>query len=401
LILAAALAFAACGGGSKTPAGSPAAEEKVLNVYNWTDYIGRNTIADFEARTGIKVVYDTYDSNEIVETKMLTGASGYDIVVPTATFLERLIKTGAFLKLDKSSLPNLANMDPEIMRRLAANDPGNLYSIDYTWGMDGLAYNPQMVRKALGTDRLDSWSALFVPAIASRLASCGIAILDAPEDAFNVALIYLGRDPNSEKREDLDAAEALWKKVRPYIRYFHCVAAHERPGDRRNLPGPRLEWPRHPGACARRSRNAARRSRLRHANGGHGELVRHDRDSGRRAPSAECARLHQFPDGPAGHRGDSRATSAMRMATGPHWPSCRRRSGTTRRSIRRRTCSRSCIPLSRTPRTIAAVSTARGRASRRASRLRVAGGSWRAQDRTRKTSPGRTRARSRTYASTS
>jgi len=222
LILAAALAFAACGGGSKTPAGSPAAEEKVLNVYNWTDYIGRNTIADFEARTGIKVVYDTYDSNEIVETKMLTGASGYDIVVPTATFLERLIKTGAFLKLDKSSLPNLANMDPEIMRRLAANDPGNLYSIDYTWGMDGLAYNPQMVRKALGTDRLDSWSALFVPAIASRLASCGIAILDAPEDAFNVALIYLGRDPNSEKPEDLDAAEALWKKVRPYIRYFHA-----------------------------------------------------------------------------------------------------------------------------------------------------------------------------------
>jgi len=222
LILTAALAFAACGGGSKTPAGSPAAEEKVLNVYNWTDYIGRNTIADFEARTGIKVVYDTYDSNEIVETKMLTGASGYDIVVPTATFLERLIKTGAFLKLDKSSLPNLANMDPEIMRRLAANDPGNLYSIDYTWGMDGLAYNPQMVRKALGTDRLDSWSALFVPAIASRLASCGIAILDAPEDAFNVALIYLGRDPNSEKPEDLDAAEALWKKVRPYIRYFHA-----------------------------------------------------------------------------------------------------------------------------------------------------------------------------------
>ena len=222
LILAAALAFAACGGGSKTPAGPPAAEEKVLNVYNWTDYVGRSTIADFEARTGIKVVYDTYDSNEIVETKMLTGASGYDIVVPTATFLERLIKTGAFLKLDKSSLPNLANMDPEIMRRLAANDPGNLYSIDYTWGMDGLAYNPQMVRKALGTDRLDSWSALFDPAIASRLASCGIAILDAPEDAFNVALIYLGRDPNSEKPEDLDAAEALWKKVRPYIRYFHA-----------------------------------------------------------------------------------------------------------------------------------------------------------------------------------
>ena len=222
LTLTAALAVAACGSGGQAPAGSRPAEEKVLNVYNWTDYVGRTTIADFEARTGIKVVYDTYDSNEIVETKLLTGGTGYDIVVPTATFAERLIKAGAFLKLDKSELPNLANMDPAIMQRLAANDPGNHYVIDYTWGMDGLAYNPQKVRKALGTDRLDSWSALFDPAIASRLASCGIAILDAPEDAFNVALAYLGRDPNSERAEDLEAAEALWKKARPYVRYFHA-----------------------------------------------------------------------------------------------------------------------------------------------------------------------------------
>jgi putrescine transport system substrate-binding protein len=113
-------------------------------------------------------------------------------------------------------------MDRAIMQRLAANDPGNRYAIDYTWGMDGIAYNPQQVRKELGTDRLDSWSALFDPAIASKLARCGIAIIDAPEDAFNVALIYLGRDPNSEKAEDLEAAERLWMKVRPYIRYFHA-----------------------------------------------------------------------------------------------------------------------------------------------------------------------------------
>lgn len=220
LVLAAAL-LAGCGGDEAADARAPA-EAKVVNVYNWADYIGPTTLADFEKKTGIKVNYDTYDSNEILETKLLTGGTGYDVVVPTATFLERLVKAGVFRELDKSKLPNLAHMDPAIMQRLAANDPGNRHAIDYTWGMDGLAYNPAMVEKALGKRRLDSWGALFDPAVASRLASCGIAILDAPEDAFNVALIYLGRDPNSEKPEDLEAAEALWMKARPFVRYFHA-----------------------------------------------------------------------------------------------------------------------------------------------------------------------------------
>lgn len=223
LTLAAALAVAACGsGGDKAPDATSAPAARVVNVYNWVDYIGQDTIAGFEKKTGIKVVYDTYDSNEILETKLLTGRTGYDVVVPTATFLERLIKAGAFRKLDKSKLPNLVHMDADVMQKLAANDPGNQYAIDYTWGMDGLAYNPDLVEKALGRRTLDSWSALFDPAIASRLAGCGIAILDAPEDAFNVALAYLGRDPNSEKPEDLEAAEALWMKARPYVRYFHA-----------------------------------------------------------------------------------------------------------------------------------------------------------------------------------
>jgi putrescine transport system substrate-binding protein len=400
LTLAAALAVAACGSGGQAPAGSRAAEEKVLNVYNWTDYVGRTTIADFEARTGIKVVYDTYDSNEIVETKLLTGGTGYDIVVPTATFAQRLIKAGAFLKLDKSKLPNLANMDPAIMQRLAANDPGNLYLIDYTWGMDGLAYNPQKVRKALGSDRLDSWSALFDPAIASRLASCGIAILDAPEDAFNVALAYLGRDPNSEEPEDLEAAEALWKKARPYVRYFHasqhtndlatgeiCVA---------------LDWNGLANqARARRGSDASRRSRVRHAEGGLGELVRRGRNPGRCAPPSERARLPQLPDGAGGYRG-RHARHRLREwqsrligvpAAGdqgrPHHLSA---AGCVRKAASRPFAHPGLQPPSQ-PRVDAHQD---GPVD-----CRLAGGSWRAHDRTRRTSRGRTRLPNLTYASKS
>jgi putrescine transport system substrate-binding protein len=225
LTLAAALLVAACGSGGggdgEAARGPPAPEEKILNVYNWTDYIGPTTIADFEARTGIKVRYDTYDSNEILETKMLTGRSGYDVVVPSAVPMERQVKAGALATLDKSKLPNLAHMDPEILARIALNDPGNAHGINYTWGTAGIGYNPDKVRKLLGTDRIDSWGAVFDPAIASKLAKCGIAFMDAPEDIFTVARIYLGIDANSQKLEDLAAAEALVRKARPYIRYFH------------------------------------------------------------------------------------------------------------------------------------------------------------------------------------
>ena len=215
-------ALSACGGGApeNKAADVVGPEEKVLHVFNWADYIGKNTVADFEAKTGIKVTYDTYDSNEVLETKLLTGHTDYDIVVPTLTFAERLIKAGVFRKLDKSKLPNLSNMDTEIMRRVAVSDPGNEYSINYMWGTTGIGYNPRMVRKALGTDRIESWSALFEPKIASKLAKCGITLLDAPEDVFDSVRIYQGHDPNSEKMEELAEAEALLMKVRPYIRYF-------------------------------------------------------------------------------------------------------------------------------------------------------------------------------------
>lgn len=222
LLFAAVILLSACGGSNKDAAKqSQAPEESVLHVFNWADYIGETTIADFEAKTGITVTYDTYDSNEILETKLLTGHTGYDVVFPSQNFLERLNKANVFLKLDKSKLPNLSNMDPEIMQHVAVNDPGNEHSINYMWGTTGIGYNPKMVEQALGTDRIDSWDAVFDPAVATRLSRCGITMLDAPEDVFEAARIYLGRDPNSEKAEDLAAAEELLTRVRPYVRYFH------------------------------------------------------------------------------------------------------------------------------------------------------------------------------------
>jgi putrescine transport system substrate-binding protein len=220
---AALAALAACGGKPETEAapGESAPEEKVVSVLNWSDYIAETTNADFEANTGIKVIYDVFDSNEVLETKLLAGRSGYDVVAPTAPFLERQIKAGVFLPLDKSKLPNLANMDPELMERVAAHDPDNRHSIIYLWGTIGLGYNPEMVKKALGTDTIDSWATILDPASAAKLGKCGIAVLDAPTDVFGSVATFLGMDPNSEKPDDLQAFEDAMMKVRPHVRYFH------------------------------------------------------------------------------------------------------------------------------------------------------------------------------------
>lgn len=198
------------------------AHAQTVNVYNWSDYIAEDTLELFEAETGITVNYDVFDSNEIVEAKLLAGNSGYDVVIPSGFFLERQIPIGLFQLLDKSLLPNLANLDPEIAARVAEHDPGNEYAVTYMWGTTGIGYNVDAITERLGEDGpLESWDLLFDPEIASQLADCGIAVLDAPVEMTAIALNYLGLDPNSEDADDLAAAEALYTSVRPYIRYFH------------------------------------------------------------------------------------------------------------------------------------------------------------------------------------
>jgi putrescine transport system substrate-binding protein len=205
-------------------AASPALaqEEPVLNVYNWSDYIAEDTIANFEAETGITVNYDVYDNNEIVDAKLLAGSSGYDLVVPSGNFLERQIQAGLILPLDKAQLPNLANLDPSAQATAAIVDPDNAHGVPYMLNTIGLGYNVAKVAEALGTtDAPTSWDLLFDPATVSKLAGCGVAVMDSPSEVMGSALHYLGLDPNSESEEDLAKAEALLTSIKPSIRYFH------------------------------------------------------------------------------------------------------------------------------------------------------------------------------------
>ncbi len=198
------------------------AQDKVVNVYNWSDYIAPDTIEKFEAETGIKVVYDVYDSNETLEAKLLAGSSGYDVVVPTSGYMRRQIEAGVYLPLDKALLPNLANMDPALMASAATYDADNAHSVIYMWLTTGIGYNKAKVAERLGADApLDSWSLVFDPAYAEKLADCGIAMLDSSSDILPSALAYLGLDPTSSSEEDMTKATELIEAVRPFIRYFH------------------------------------------------------------------------------------------------------------------------------------------------------------------------------------
>lgn len=193
-----------------------------LNVYNWSDYIAEDTIENFVERTGIQVTYDVFDSNEVLEAKLLSGDSGYDVVVPSASFMARQIQAGAFLELDKSKLSNWGNLNSDLMARLEVYDPGNKYSFPYLWGTTGIGYNPDMVKAALGDDApLDSWDLIFKPENLAKLSSCGVALLDAPIEILPAALNYLGLDPNSTKANDYKAATKLLQSIRPHITYFH------------------------------------------------------------------------------------------------------------------------------------------------------------------------------------
>jgi putrescine transport system substrate-binding protein len=210
-------ALAGCSG--QDPHAPAAAAEKVLNVANWSDYIQPSVVADFEKEYGIHVNYDVFDSNEILETKLLTGHTNYDVVVPSGAFLERQIQADIYRKFDNSLLPNLKNVDPDVARATALYDPGNQHNVDYMWITSGVGYNSAEILKRMPDAPVDSWRMLFDPAVVSRFADCGISILDAPSEVVATALLYLGRNPNSNSTEDLRAAEVLLHSIRPYVRY--------------------------------------------------------------------------------------------------------------------------------------------------------------------------------------
>ena len=216
LVLAGCGKHEASGGGES--AGETAHADKVVNLYIWSDYLAPDTIANFEKQTGIKVNVAVFDTNETLETKLLAGSSGYDVVVPTASYFERQIKAGVYKTLDKSKLPNLKNMDPQLMLLVAMHDPGNDHGIIYLWGTNGIGFNAKMVKAALPDAPLDTWKLVFDPAYASKLAKCGISILDSPAEMLRAVYSYLGRDPNSQKAEDLADAEKILMAIRPYIR---------------------------------------------------------------------------------------------------------------------------------------------------------------------------------------
>jgi putrescine transport system substrate-binding protein len=215
LAVAAACAFA--------PSGSPDAradEAPVVNVYNWVDYIGAQTVADFQAETGIRVNYDIYESSEIVEAKLLTGATGYDVIVHGGQYSARLIPIGIFRPLDRSLLPSWKGLDPKVLAILENYDPGNVYAAPYMWGSTGFAYNVDLVKERIPDAPLGSGAMIFDPHIMAKLADCGVSFLDSPTDVIPMALVYLGYDANSTDPEEVGAAEAMLLAVRPFVKYF-------------------------------------------------------------------------------------------------------------------------------------------------------------------------------------
>ena len=221
------LVLTACGGGSQTTAEPEASQVQhtvsdKLNIYNWSDYVDPQTLSDFEKDTHLNIRYDYYDSNEALEAKLLTGKSGYDLVVPSVANVGRQIKAGAYRKIDKSLIPNYANIDASLLAMMAEVDPGNEYAVPYFWGINTLAINTQQVKKALGTDKLpeNEWDLVFNPAYTRKLKSCGISYFDSAIEQIPLALHYLGKDPNSENPEDIKAAVDMMKTVRPDIKRF-------------------------------------------------------------------------------------------------------------------------------------------------------------------------------------
>lgn len=199
-----------------------AAFAEEVRVYNWSDYIDESLLQKFEDETGIDLIYDVFDSNEVLETKMLAGGSGYDVVVPSGTFLQRQITAGAFQKLDKSKLPNLENMWDVIEERLAKYDPEEAYAINYMWGTTGIGINVEKVKEVLGEDApVDSLALIFDPENMEKLQSCGVHFLDAPAEVIPAALAYIGENPDAQDAETIEKAEPVLTAIAPYVQKFH------------------------------------------------------------------------------------------------------------------------------------------------------------------------------------
>ncbi len=219
-----AVAVAACGKKEEPAAAggeqAAAAEEPVLNLYIWNDYLAEDTIPNFEKETGIKVSVSNYGSNEELDSKLAPGSSGYDVVVPSASAYERQIQAGYYQKLDKSLLPNLSNMDPEIQSRLALQDPNNEYAVLHMWGTTGIGYNEEKIKAAMKDAPLDSWRLVFDPNVVKNFEKCGVAVLDSATEMFSMTLSAMGKNPNSQDPADLEAAGETLMKIRPYLRYI-------------------------------------------------------------------------------------------------------------------------------------------------------------------------------------
>ena len=224
LIALAAVMLAACGGSDKNASdkAEQAGNQNVLRIYNWSEYVDPETVADYEKKNGIKVTYDVYDSDETLESKVLTGKSGYDIVGPSNTFVGRQIKAGAYQKIDKSLIPNYKNLNPELMKLMEGVDPSHEYAVPFYWGTNTFAINTERVKKALGTDKLpdNQWDLVFNPEYTSKLKQCGISYLDSAAEIYPMVLNYMGKNPNSNDTEDIKAATELLKKNRSNIKRF-------------------------------------------------------------------------------------------------------------------------------------------------------------------------------------
>ena len=232
LAVLAALSLAACGGGEKKAeqpqagsapaANAEAAATDTLNIYNWSNYVDESTVEDFKKANNLKLTYDLYENNETLEAKMLTGKSGYDLVVPGIAFLPRQIEAGAYQKINKDLIPNYKNLNPQLMKLMEGVDPGHEYAVPFYWGTNTFAINTERVKKALGTDQLpdNQWDLVFNPEYTSKLKQCGISYLDSAAEIYPMVLNYMGKNPNSNDTEDIKAATELLKKNRPYIKRF-------------------------------------------------------------------------------------------------------------------------------------------------------------------------------------